>query len=258
MLITVKSVNEILNEKNEPKNIEWNAVGADGHEVKVKLYPSIKQGDAWLHFEERWDEFKDAKDKTYDIERANIKLEKGYWKPVIKATEIKDVMMKEATRKVTEDAIDNRQVSIEGQVALKEIGEMIRADNATFMRTHQDLVELYFIKLYDMMNKFVYGGSNVKETTKDIPKPKTPEETGDDSGGEEIPIETPEGMAEFKQLQGQVKVTPRDLEKWGLPPRDGRATDLAHYYSDCLNNMEKATLRQKMKDQLSEPEQIPF
>ena len=131
MIITVKEVIEEKKPTGEPKQIEWGAVGADGKDIKVKLYPSIKQGDEWLHFEDRWDEFRNAKDKTYDIERANIKVEKGYWKPVIKATEVKDVFVKEAIKQVIDEqsVIKNRSVvlsyskdlAMEGKIEVHQI-----------------------------------------------------------------------------------------------------------------------------------------
>jgi len=121
MILTIKAVSEELKEDNSPKHIEWTAAGADGKEIKVKLYPIIQINEQWLHFEDRWDEFKSARDKTYNIERANIKVEKGYWKPVIKATQVKDIIKQKAGEiwEAHPQAQDNRQVSIERQVSIK-------------------------------------------------------------------------------------------------------------------------------------------
>ena len=119
MIISIKAISEELKD-DKPYYIEWEAVGADGKDIKVKLYPSIKIGEEWLHFEDRWDEFKGALNKSYDIERASIKQEGNrVWKPVIKATEIKDVFQKKALEQVQA----NREQSIETQVAIKEVGE---------------------------------------------------------------------------------------------------------------------------------------
>jgi len=168
-IITIKAISEELKEDGNPKHIEWEAMGADGKDIKVKLYPQVKLGDEWIHFEDRWDEFRKAQNKTYDIERANIKVEKGYWKPIIKATQVKDILKQQALEELQTTAQDNKQMSIEGQVALKEIGELLRANTeiaATFCESHQKLIELYFIKLYDIMNKFVYGGEKEHKETK--------------------------------------------------------------------------------------------
>ena len=122
MIITIKAISEELKDDGNPKHIEWEVVSADGKEIKVKLYPTLQIDENWLHFEDRWDEFKNAHNKSYDIERANIKVEKGYWKPIIKATEVKDVFLKKAQEQLQ----TGREQSIETQVAIKEVGEDLR------------------------------------------------------------------------------------------------------------------------------------
>ena len=128
MLVAIKAISEELKEDGSPKHIEWTAAGADGKDIKVKLYPAIQVNEKWIHFEDRWDEFKNAFDKTYDIERANIKVEKGYWKPVTEATEVKNVFKKEALREVQKEVGDTRSLSIEQQVIIKALTELWIAD----------------------------------------------------------------------------------------------------------------------------------
>ena len=207
MLITIKTVSEELKDDGSPKHLEWEAVGADGKETKPKIYPAIQVNEQWIHFEDRWDEFKNAKDKTYDIERASIKIGQRTWMPVIKAVEVKDILKQEAVREVQAMVQDDRQVSIEGQVALKEIGELLRDGKENhrdwILTEHARLVDLYFIKLYDLMNKFVYGAKDVKETEKIPDKETVSEHTRmDDSGGG---IKTTEGPIDLDWLKESLK-----------------------------------------------------
>jgi len=130
VIVTIRGVSEELKENNQPKCIEWDAVGGDGKEIKPKIYPAIQVNEQWIHFEDRWDEFRNARDKTYDIERANIKVEKGYWMPVIKATKVENIFVKEAMERVG----DNRESSIEAQVAFKGAIELL-ANKMSFDET---------------------------------------------------------------------------------------------------------------------------
>jgi len=119
VIVTIREINEELKEDNNPKFIEWDAVGADGKEIKPKIYPAIQVNEQWVHFEDRWDEFKGAKDKTYDIERASIKIGQRTWMPVVKATEVKDVFEQKAAVKMQVYNRDNERTSIERQVSAK-------------------------------------------------------------------------------------------------------------------------------------------
>ena len=203
MLVTIKAISEELKEDGSPKHIEWEAVGADGKETKPKIYPAIQVNEQWIHFEDRWDEFKNAKDKTYDIERASIKIGQRTWMPIIKAVEVKDVFRQEAVREVQAMAQDDRQTSIEGQVALKELGELIRSNIPLLDLGHQKLVDLYFLKLYDLMNRFVYGGEDEPQkqsTQKDKPD-KEAEISQEISIGEagQTPIKQPTNVKELME-----------------------------------------------------------
>ena len=108
------------------------------------------------------------------------------------------------------------------------------------------------------MNKFVYGGQDadkknmeqpkaVEETSEELIEP--PSGTGDSDTGEDDTggIEAPEWQAELKELQPQVKITPRNLKEWGLPVRDGRQSDWLHYAKE-LNEMERTFLLTKMRE----------
>jgi len=178
MIITIKEVKEEIVE-GTTKFIEWTCAGGDGKDIKVKLYPTLKQGDEWLHFEDRFEEFRNAKDKTYEIERANIKVDKGYWKPVIKADEIKNVLKQEAIKEIQKGAVDTRQASIEGQVAIKAIVDLWIAGKLTDKDREVEVTRLWLI---DRLNKTFFGAEDAKEI-------KTPDkvdsETLDSSRGEQ-------------------------------------------------------------------------
>jgi len=60
-----------------------------------------------------------------------------------------------------------------GLVALKEIGELIRADKMPPL--HNKLADLYYLKLYDMMNKFIYGGADEQGHKESKPETKAPQ-----------------------------------------------------------------------------------
>ena len=178
MIITIKEVKEEIVEGTS-KFIEWTCAGTDGKDIKVKLYPTLKQDDEWLHFEDRFEEFRNAKDKTYEIERANIKVEKGYWKPVIKAEEIKNVFKQEAIKEIQKESVDNRQVSIEGQVAIKAIVDLWIAGKLTDKDREVEVTRLWLI---DRLNKTFFGAEDAKE----IKEPTTiAREIPDSSRGEQ-------------------------------------------------------------------------
>jgi len=222
MLVVVKKINEELKEDGSPKSLEWEVVSADGKEGKVKLYPQVKIGDEWLHLEGRWEELRNARDKTYDIERANIKVAKGYWKPVTKATEVKDVFKKEALREVQIIAQDDRQVSIECQVALKEIGENWRAGK---FKDDDKEVEIYRLWIIDRLNKAIYGGADEKQGHKEAQSDKEAEvsqEVPTDEVGQQTVKKpaTPTTLAELLRwaLNHGRSFTPSWIEKQiGIP-----------------------------------------
>lgn len=166
MIITIKATSEELKD-DKPYYIEWEAVGTDGKEIKVKLYPSIKIGETWLHFEDRWDEFKGAQDKSYDIERASIKQEGNrVWKPVIKATEVKDVFLLKAKAEFDKAETNERQKSIcasyamEIEVALIGQGKDLSATRVCALTT----------MFYRLVTTSELDMEEINEYKKDIPK----------------------------------------------------------------------------------------
>lgn len=193
-IISVKS-GEIIQKDDK----EWVEL-ADQEGKKHRVFPSMMGNDGiWVHLDKEIDMLKGKIESG--IEGLALKLtkeKKGMYWNVIGVEQVKDVFKQKAIAEVQAISIDERQTSIEGQVALKEIGELIREDNAHpenhIMGNHTKLVELYFIKLYDLMSKFVYGAKNAK-TTEEIPDKEAVSEPSrvDDSGG---------GVKTAKELMG--------------------------------------------------------
>ena len=170
MLIVVKQVKEEFKPDGSPKLIEWEVLSVDGRKSKVKIYPAIQIDEQWLHLEDRWSEFRNAQHKTYDIEQANVKAAKGFWRPLIKAIEVKDIPQKQAIAQVQEQEQDNTRVSIEAQVAIKEIGENWRIGK--FVDTDKEL-EIYRIWIIDRLNKSLFGGKSEVSPPKEIQSSQT-------------------------------------------------------------------------------------
>lgn len=152
---------------------------------------------------------------------------------------------------------DDRQTSIEGQVALKEMGKWLRGFyfSDTKYSTWAEFVKWlpedfkrwadnYYIKVCDMNEKFIWGDRN--ETVKDTKQPETAGKAIPDSPGasDEGRDTVAEGMGEFKELIGQYKPTQQELMKWGVPIFEGRTWGI---WYKTLNLMERSCLRAALR-----------
>jgi len=172
--MTGKIIEKIISVKEgkvvEKDGKDW--VELIDHEDKTsRIFRSMQNNEGvWVHLDKEVDILK-GKIEDGSIEGLPLKLtkeKKGTFWNIIGVEEVKNTLQKEALREVQATAQDDRQVSIEGQTAFKLLHEWVMA--GTLPKEHQKLEELYWLKLYDIMNKFVYGGSNEqshKETKAD-------------------------------------------------------------------------------------------
>lgn len=238
MIITIREVNEELKDDGSPKYIEWLAAGADGKEIKLKLYPAIQVNEEWIHFEDRWEEFLNAKDKTYDIERASIKLERGYWKPVIEAKEVKDILVKEAQKKVEEKSVDTRDKSM----AISYAKDLVVADKIP-------ITEL--ITQADKIYTYITGGDDeALQIHKEIAKEVGADEAGQETRGEPIDMDW---LHESLQLIDWKSVVIWMKKKYEIT--EGKTVREIFEY---MNELQKSEFVAEVKNRLAQLEELPF
>ena len=209
MIITIREISEEFKENGEPKYIEWDAVGADGKEIKPKIYPAIQVNEQWIHFKDRWDEFKNAKNKTYDIERASVKVEQGTWMPVIKATEVKDVLAKEAIAKVTgnNDIIKNKSVALSYAKDLVTAGKIDTTEIVDYAEAfYRYMIGGLKIEDTNILNKIGgnYETTEVVKDSEDTTEPPTGEVSGHSGGEEPEPTTKAERIERCRELATQA------------------------------------------------------